>query len=55
MGELKGLYINPELHKKIKILAAQRGETLKETVEHLLTQELKGKNEGKEDVDTDKR
>lgn len=36
MGELKGLYVSEELHKRIKVLAAKEGKPLKEVVEQLL-------------------
>ena len=46
MGELKGLYISEELHRRIKELAAREGVTIREAVEGILTAELEGTENG---------
>lgn len=40
MGDLKGLYIDPELHKKIKALAAAEGIPLRQYIEQILRDEV---------------
>lgn len=52
MGELKGLYIDNELHRKIKMLAAKEGVTIREAVERMLLDELHRRE--KNDKDTTK-
>lgn len=45
MGKLRGLYVDDDLHRRIKTLAAQEGITIREMVEKLLTDELKNRGE----------
>jgi hypothetical protein len=45
MGELKGLYIEEDLHREIKEMAAREGITIREAVEAILRRELKKKGE----------
>lgn len=58
MSELKGLYIDPELHKKMKIIAANREITLKELAEEIIGREIKenDRNNDKSDANrTDRK
>jgi hypothetical protein len=49
MADTKGLFIDPDLHRKIKALAARRGTTMRKIAEELLREELGNEN----DDDTD--
>lgn len=57
MSELKGLYIDPELHKKMKIIAAQKEISLRELAEEIINKELEenGKNTNKSNANGESR
>lgn len=46
MGELKGLYISEDLHRRVKEMAAREGVTIREAVEGILKAELQGTAHG---------
>lgn len=43
--KLKGLYVSPELHKKIKAIAVQNDMSVKELTERLIENEIKKRGE----------
>ena len=51
--KLKGLYVDTELHRRIKQIAAERGTSIREIVEKLLIEEIQkdaGNNQDQQNV-----
>lgn len=49
MADTKSLWIDPELHRRIKLLAAARGISMREYIESLVREEMR--NAGKKTSD----